>query len=174
MSAVLKGLGLTKLLTIRVLPFTSSWSNVFATEKDTMPHDLRFCAWGCCHFVDNEPTTQSGYALAARAYTLGAGSSELVETIIPCRHASGRIQYAVECRLGFYLGLRLPRATGISVLEDKNPLVFDHATGGFLRVATDEDVRKWNVARGQALRIVKSVMDEIPSLLQVPFSQPKA
>jgi hypothetical protein len=135
---------------------------------------LRFCARGCCRFVNNRPTTRSGYALAARAYELGVNSSEPVETVIPCRKVAGRLQYAIESTLGFYLGLRLPRARGISVREDENLLIFDHTTGDYLRVATDEDLRRWNAARRHVLRIVRGVGDGIPSLLQIPLGEPKA
>jgi hypothetical protein len=139
-----------------------------------MPDDLRFCASGCCRFVNNRPTTSIDYELAAFAYSLGLSSSEPVETIIPCRKAAGRLQYAIESALGFYLGLRLPRATGIPDLEDKNPMVFDHATGSFLRVATAEDLRRWNESRRQLASIVRGVTDGIPSLRRTRPSQPKA
>jgi hypothetical protein len=138
-----------------------------------MPDDLRFCASGCCRSVNNRAITKGGYELAARSYQLGLSLSEPVETLIPCRKAAGRIQYAVESRLGFYLGLRLPRASGIPALGDKNLVVFDQVTGDFLRAATDEDVRKWNTARRLVLSIVRSVRDEIPSLLQMPLGEPK-
>ena len=88
-----------------------------------MPDDLRFCASGCCRYVNNRATSRSGYEFAARVFELGLNLREPMETVIPCRKAGGRFQYAIESRLGFYLGLRLPRATGMPVLEDKNRLV---------------------------------------------------
>jgi hypothetical protein len=139
-----------------------------------MPDDLRFCASGCCYFVNNRPATRIAYELTAHAYELGLNISEPDETIIPCRKASGRLQYAIESTLGFYIGFRLPRATGTSILEDKNPLVFDHATGDFLRMATDDDIRRWNVARRQLSRLVRDILDRTPSLLQIPLGETKA
>jgi len=138
-----------------------------------MPDDLRFCALGCCHFVNSRLTTQCAYELAARGYLLGLNLAEPVRTMIPCRKAGGRINYAVERNLGFYIGLRLPRTTGIPVLEDKNPLVFDATSGDFLRIATDEDLRRWNMARRQALRILKAFNNGTLFLLQIPLGVPK-
>lgn len=138
-----------------------------------MPDDLRFCASGCCRYVNNRATSRSGYEFAARVFELGLNLPEPMETVIPCRKAGGRFQYAIESRLGFYLGLRLPRATGMPVLEDKSLVVFDRSTGEFLRVATDEDLRRWNMARQQLSRIVSDVLVGIPSLLQMPLSEPE-
>jgi hypothetical protein len=114
-----------------------------------MPDDLRFCASRCCYFVNNRPTTRIAYELTAHAYELGLNMPEPDETIVPCRWAAGRLQYAIENTLGFYIGFRLPRRTGVSVLESKNPLIFDRATGAYLRVATDDDIRRWDLARRQ-------------------------
>jgi hypothetical protein len=138
-----------------------------------MPDVLSFCVCGCCHFVNNRRTTRSGYALAARAHQWGINSTEPVEAVIPCRKVAGGLQYSIESTLGFYLGLRLPRATGISVRQDENLLLFDRATGDFLRVATDEDLLRWNVAHRQLSRIVRNVLDRTPSLLQIPLGGPK-
>jgi hypothetical protein len=139
-----------------------------------MPDELRFCAWGCCRLVNNRSVTKNGYELAARAYELDFNLSKPVETVIPCRKSADRLQYAMESALGFYLGLRLPPARGIPILNDNSALVFDHATGDFLRVATDEDIRRWNVARRQLSATVRGARDGIPSLLQIPFGGPKA
>ena len=139
-----------------------------------MPDVLRFCAWGCCHFVNNRAVTKSEYELAVRAYELDFNSSTPVETVIPCRKVKGRLQYAVEGALGFYFGLQLPQAAGISVRGDENLLVFDRATGDFLRVATDEDLRRWNVAHRQLSSIVKDVRHRSPSLLHIPLREPKS
>ena len=142
-------------------------------EKEIIPDDLRFCASGCCRYVNNRATSRSGYEFAARVFEFGLNLPEPIKTVIPCRKAAGRFQYAIESGLGFYLGLRLPRATGIPVLEDKSPVVFDHSTGEFLRVATAEDLRRWNMARQQLSRIVSDVGVEIPSLLLIPLSEPE-
>ena len=139
-----------------------------------MPDDLRFCVWGCCHFVNNRPTTRVAYQLTAHAYKLGLNSPEPDETIIPCRKAVGRLQYSIESSLSFYIGFRLPRTTGLSIHEDENALVFDHVTGDFLRVATDDDIRRWNVARRQLSRIVRDIRDSALSLLQTSSANLKA
>jgi hypothetical protein len=84
-----------------------------------MQDDLRFCASGCCHFVNNQPTTQSAYELAARRYGSSLNLPGPIETLIPCRKAAGRIQYAVEDPVEFYLGLRLPRTAGMPTFGDR-------------------------------------------------------
>lgn len=135
---------------------------------------LRFCAWGCCHFANNRAVTKSDYELALRAHELDFNLSTPVETVIPCRRVKGRLQFAVEGALGFYFGLQLPQATGVPVRRDENFLVFDCATGDFLRVATDEDIRTWNVAHRQLSSIVRDVRHGIPSLLHIPIREPKS
>jgi hypothetical protein len=126
-----------------------------------MPDDLRFCVWGCCHFVNNRPTTRIAYQLTAHAHELGLNSPEPDEIIIPCRKARARLRYSIESELGFYIGLRLPRSTGILAPETGNPLVFDDASGEYLRVATDDDIRRWNVARRRLSRIVRDILDGV-------------
>jgi CheY-like chemotaxis protein len=141
--------------------------------REILPNDLRFCASGCCHFVNNRPASQSGYELAARAYGPSIDLRGPIETLIPCRQTAGRIQYEAENSVGFYLGVRLPRTTGIPLLKDSIRLVFDKTSGDFLRMATDEDFRRWNLARLQAVRAAKNITDRIPALLQMPIGQPK-
>jgi hypothetical protein len=136
--------------------------------------DLRFCASGCCHFVNNQPATQSIYELAARAYQSICDLPWPMETLIPCRTNAGKIQYAVEHTVGFYLGLRVPRTTGMQIVGTTSHLVFDTLTGKFLRVATDLDLRRWNVAHREALKAAKNISDRMPSLLQTPFGQSKS
>jgi CheY-like chemotaxis protein len=142
--------------------------------KEILSNDLRFCAAGCCHFVDNQPVTQPGYELAARAFGPILDLRGPMETLIPCRKTAGRVQYDTENTVGFYLGLRLPRTTGIPILADTKQLVFHTATGKFLRVATDTDLQRWNAARRDAVKAVKNVSDRAPSLLQTPHGQPKS
>src|SRR5271170_885459 len=74
--------------------------------KEIMPDDLRFCALGCCYFVNGRPTTQYAYELSARAYLLGLTVSEADQTMIPCAKAGDGINYALARKLGFYTGLR--------------------------------------------------------------------
>jgi CheY-like chemotaxis protein len=156
-----------------VLVVTLRESLSVVAGKEILPSDLRFCASGCCHFVNNRPATQSGYELAARAYGPSLDLRGPLETLIPCRKSAGRIQYVTENSVGFYLGLRLPRTTGIPILEGANRLVFDTATGEFLRVATDTDIRQWNTAHRQIETVAKIVSDRTPALLQVPVDRAK-
>ncbi len=139
-----------------------------------MPDDLRFCASGCCHFVNNQAVSRRDYELVAQAYGPSVDLCGSVEIMIPCRKSAGSIQYETENSVGFYLGVHLPRTTGIPLLKDTIRSVFDKATGDFLRVATDVDLRRWNAARRQAIKAAKSISDRTPSLLQIPLGQPKS
>jgi len=138
-----------------------------------MPDDLRFCALGCCYFVNSRPTTQFAYELSARAHLLGLNASEPEQTMIPCAKAGSGINYAVARKLGFYTGLRLPGTAAMRVLGDKNPLVFDAITGVFLRTATVEDLQAWNTARRQALRTVRGMDGRLLPSLHTPLGVAK-
>jgi CheY-like chemotaxis protein len=157
-----------------VLVVTLCDSLSVGARKEIPQNDLRFCAAGCCHFVNSRPTSQSEYELSARAYGPSLDLRGPMETLIPCRKTADRIQYETENSVGFYLGSRLPRTTGIPLLQDSVQVVIDRTTGALLRVATDEDLRRWNVARRQAAKAAKSTADRTPSLLQIPIGQPKS
>jgi len=161
------------LLGTEVLVVTLCDSLGVVAGKESMSNDLRFCASGCCHFVNNRPASQTAYELAARANGSSLDLRGPMETLIPCRKTAGHIQYEAENSVGFYLGLRLPRTTGIPLLKDSTRLVFERVSGDFLGIAKDEDLRRWNVAYREAGKAAKGMNDRIPKLLQVPIGQPK-
>jgi hypothetical protein len=161
------------LLGTEVLVVTLCDSLGVVAGKESMSNDLRFCASGCCHFVNNRPASQTAYELAARAYGSSLDLRGPMETLIPCRKTAGHLQYEAENSVGFYLGLRLPRTTGIPLLKDSTRLVFERVSGDFLGIAKDEDLRRWNVAYREAGKAAKGMNDRIPKLLQVPIGQPK-
>src|SRR5271156_1760203 len=139
-----------------------------------MSDDLRLCSSGCCYFVHNPPTIRSAYELAARASVSSRDLPWQMETLIPCRKTAGKVQYAIESILGFYLGLRVPRTTKMPIVGSTSQLVFERVTGDFLRVATHSDLQRWNATRRQVLRNVNAARDQAPGLLQIPFGHPKS
>jgi hypothetical protein len=131
--------------------------------------DLGVCASGCRHFVSSRAASRRGGQPAAPVNEPGVNLTEPVEIMIPCRKSAGRSSDAIENSLGFYLGVRLPRTSGMRVHEATSRLLFDKATECLLGVATDEDLRRRNAALRQALRIAKDVSDRTPSSLQIPL-----
>ena len=78
-----------------------------------------------------------------------------METFIPCGKNRGEVQEATEISVGFYLGSRMKRAFGALIPDGKMPVIFERATGRFLREATNEDMQKWKEAWNKALEDVR-------------------
>jgi hypothetical protein len=117
-----------------------------------MPDELRRCFARCCHFVNNQPVTQSEYELAVKRNQPSFNLPGPVETLIACRKGGAGLEESVETSVGFYLGSGLRRAYGTMIPDGKNPSVFDKITGNFLRQATNADLRKWREAWNEALK----------------------
>lgn len=116
-----------------------------------MSDELRRCFSKCCHFVNNQPVTQSDYELAVQRNQPSFNQPGPVETLISCRKAGG-FQESVEASVGFYLGSAMRRAYGTMIPAGKNPSVFDKISGNFLRQATKADLEKWREAWSEAVR----------------------
>jgi hypothetical protein len=116
-----------------------------------MPDELRYCFTRCCHFVNNQPTSQLEYEKAVERNKPGFGLPGPSESLITCRKSTG-FPEAVEKSVGFYLGTGMLRAYGTMMPEGKLPSVFEKATGRFLRQATLEDIKKWQDAWGKEIQ----------------------
>jgi hypothetical protein len=108
----------------------------------TFARHAQYCLAGCCHYVHGRPVSEDQYeALLSRLLSppgrIAGNPMEFQEVMVPCQNIE--LHKAVGQQIGFYLGEPKNRTAG--------PLnLYDAKSREYLRLATEEDVKKWNDA----------------------------
>jgi hypothetical protein len=109
---------------------------------------VQYCLAGCCHYVHSRPVSEDQYeALLSRLPSpprrIPGNPVEFQEVMVPCQNIE--LHKAVGQQIGFYLGEPRDRSAG--------PLnLYDAKSREYLRLATEEDVKKWNDAIEAGIR----------------------
>ena len=111
--------------------------------------DAQYCLARCCHFLDGGVVTMQQYeAVVSRLpgsprQTLG-NPIAIQEVMIPCQHMA--LHKAVGQQIGFYPGEPRDRTPEFTIKSSGHLNLYDTKTRGYQRIATEEDVKKWNNA----------------------------
>jgi hypothetical protein len=111
----------------------------------------QYCLARCCHYVDGGPVSEDRYEVLlsrlpspARQTQTPRNPMAFQEVMIPCQNVD--LHKAVGQQIGFYLGEPRDR-TAVFTIKFSGPLnVYDAKSREYLRIATEEDVKKWNDA----------------------------
>jgi hypothetical protein len=118
---------------------------------------VQYCLARCCHYVDGGPVSEDQYEIilsrlpSPPRQTPGSPMA-FQEVMIPCQKID--LHKAVGQLIGFYLGEPRDR-TAVFTTKSSGPLnVYDAKSREYLRIATEEDVKKWNDAIAARVRKV--------------------
>ena|ERR1700693_2366071 len=109
----------------------------------------QYCLARCCHYVDGAPVSKDQYeailsCLPSPPRPTPGNPMAFQEVMIPCQNVD--LHQAVGQQIGIYLGEPRDRAA-VFTIKSSGPLnVYDAKSREYLRIATEEDVKKWNDA----------------------------
>jgi hypothetical protein len=131
----------------------------------TFVMNAQYCLARCCHYVEGGPVSEDQYEAnlshlpSPPRQTLG-NPKAFQEVMIPCQNID--LHKAVGQQIGFYLGEQRDR-TAVFTIKPSGPLnVYDAKSREYLRIATEEDIKKWNDAIEAAVREARELEKNWP------------
>lgn len=131
----------------------------------TFVMNAQYCSARCCHYVEGGPVSEDQYEAilshlpSPPRQTLG-NPKAFQEVMIPCQNID--LYKAVGQQIGFYLGEPKDR-TAVFTIKYSGPLnVYDAKSREYLRIATEEDIKKWNDAIEAGVREARELEKNWP------------
>ena len=126
----------------------------------TFVRHAQYCLAQCCCYVDGSPVSEDQYEAFRNRFPTTPNQTAgnplaFHEVIIPCQNIG--LHKAVQQQIGFYLGEPRDHAEAFTI-DFSGPLnVYDAKSRKYLRMATVEDVKKWN----DAIEVGQSKAEEL-------------
>lgn len=142
----------------------------------TIVRHAQYCLAQCCRYVDGRPVSEGQFeAIVSRLPNpprqTPANPMEFQEVMIPCQNIE--LHITVGHQIGFYLGEPKDR-TAVFTIKSSGPLnVYDAQSREYLRIATEEDVKKWNDAIEAGERKARELEKNWPPKDQESANRPR-